>query len=115
MDCQLLGKIFKNGKYVTDMSRVELRFNLCNLVILCELLFYLLHICKNAARIVISQRRIYVKIIDMQVIVWENKFLEYYKIAEVYTFLSLSGCAQITDMQNPPHRRGIGEFVRYER
>ena len=43
----------------------------------------------------------------MQVIVWENEFLEYYKITKVYTFLSLSGCAHIADVQNPPLWRGI--------
>lgn len=67
MDCQLYSKIFKSGKHVTDMSRVELRFNLCNLATLYWITF--IYICKNAARLVISQRRIFVKIINMQVIV----------------------------------------------
>ena len=67
-------KIKKSGKHVsdvsdvTDMSRVELRANLCNLVTLYWITF-IYYICKNAARIVISQRRIFAKIIDMQVIV----------------------------------------------
>lgn len=68
MDCQLLGKIFKSGKHVSDVLSVELRANLCNLVTLYWITF-IYYICKNAARIVISQRRIFAKIIDMQVIV----------------------------------------------
>ena len=92
IDCQLLGKIFKSGKHVTDMSRVELRFNLCNLATLYWITF-IYYICKNTARLVISQRSVFAKIIDTQVIVWKNKVLEYYKIAEVYTFLPLNGCA----------------------
>lgn len=67
-------KIKKSGKHVsdvsdvTDMSRVELRFNLCNLATLYWITF-IYYICKNTARLVISQRRIFVKIINIQVIV----------------------------------------------